>query len=170
MVPAQNAVRTRSTCQSKMTITHIHIRPPAGGPLQALTRATLVANAGIVGDRYFGRQDEPGQNLTLVEGEVIEAFAQAHGRPLDMAITGRNLVTRGVALNALVGRAFSIGGLRCRGVELCEPCLGLGEALQGPGLTPAQVVRWWAHRAGLRADVLDGGEVALGAAVVALDG
>ncbi len=148
-----------------MTITHIHIRPPAGGPLQALTQATVVAGAGIQGDRYFGRQDEPGQSLTLVESEAIEAFAQAHRRPLDMAITGRNLVTRGVRLNALVGQEFTIGALRCRGVELCEPCLGLGEALQGPDLTPAQVVRWWAHRAGLRADVLVGGTLALGAAV-----
>ena len=153
-----------------MTITHIFIRPPAGGPLQALTRATVVAGAGIEGDRYFGRHDEPGQNLTLVEAEAIEAFAQAHQRPLDMAITGRNLVTRGVALNALVGQEFTVGGLRCRGVELCEPCLGLGEALQGPDLPPAQVVRWWAHRAGLRVDVLVGGDLALGAEVDAVGG
>ncbi|GCL61322.1 MOSC domain-containing protein [Pseudaquabacterium pictum] len=153
-----------------MTITHIFIRPPAGGPLQALTQADVVAGSGIEGDRYFGRQDEPGQNLTLVEAEVIEAFAQAHQRPLDMAITGRNLVTRGVQLNALVGQEFTIGGLRCRGVELCEPCLGLGDALQGPDLTPAQVVRWWAHRGGLRADVLVGGALAVGAPVLAVHG
>lgn len=149
-----------------MTIEHLFIRPPGDGPQQALTSANVVAGAGIEGDRYFGAKDEPGQNLTLVEAELIEGFVQAHGRPQDMAITGRNLVTRGVRLNDLVGRTFTLGGVRCRGVELCEPCLGMGEALQSPDLTPPQVVRWWAHRAGLRADVIEGGTLALGAALV----
>lgn len=145
-----------------MTIEHLFIRPPAGGPQVPLTRAAVVAGAGIQGDRYFGCHDEPGQNITLVEAEAIEAFAQAHQRPLDMAMTGRNLVTRGVRLNDLVGRTFTVGGVRLRGVELCEPCLGLGQTLQGPDLTPAQVVRWWVRRAGLRADVLADGELAVG--------
>jgi MOSC domain-containing protein YiiM len=152
-----------------MTIEHLFIRPPAGGPQVPLTRATVVAGAGIQGDRYFGCHDEPGQNITLVEAETIEAFAQAHQRPRDMALTGRNLVTRGVRLPALVGKVFTVGGVRLRGVELCEPCLGLGQALQGPDLTPAQVVRWWVHRAGLRADVLTDGELAVGATVALPD-
>jgi len=149
-----------------MTIEHLFIRPPGGGPQLALASASVVAGAGIEGDRYFGAKDEPGQNLTLVEAEAIEAFQQAHGRASDYGITGRNAVTRGVRLNDLVGRTFSLGGVRCRGVELCEPCLGLGQALQGADLTPPQVVRWWAHRAGLRADVLQGGTLDVGAVLV----
>jgi len=145
-----------------MTVTHIFIRPPAGGPLLALGRASVVAGAGIQGDRYFGRADEPGQNLTLVEAEAIEAFLQGQQRPLDMAVTGRNIVTRGVRLNDLVGQEFLIGNVRCRGVELCDPCLGLGEALQSPTLSPAQAVRLWVQRGGLRADVLADGELAVG--------
>lgn len=153
-----------------MTIEHLFIRPPGGGPQRALQSATVVAGAGIQGDRYFGAQDEPGQNLTLVEAESIEDFLQAHGRAPDFGITGRNVVTRGVRLNDLVGRSFSLGGVRCRGVELCEPCLGLGQALQGAGLTPPQVVRWWAHRGGLRVDVLESGTLVLGAALVVAAG
>jgi MOSC domain-containing protein YiiM len=153
-----------------MTVEHLFIRPPDGGPQRALGRVNVVAGAGIEGDRYFDRHDEPGQNITLVEAELIEAFLQEQQRPPDMAITGRNIVTRGVRLNGLVGREFSIGGVRCRGVELCEPCLGLGQALQGPDLTPAQVVRWWVHRAGLRADVLAGGELAVGDALAVAGG
>lgn len=149
-----------------MTIEHLFIRPPGGGPQQARASASVVAGAGIEGDRYFAANDEPGQNLTLVEAEAIEAFQQAHGRAADWSITGRNVVTRGVRLNDLVGRTFTLGGVRCRGVELCEPCLGLGQTLQGPDLTPPQVVRWWAHRAGLRADVLEGGPLAVGALLV----
>lgn len=159
---------TTTASHPAMTVEHLFIRPPAGGPLVALGRATVVAGAGIVGDRYFGRHGEPGQNLTLVEAEAIEAFLQGQQRPPDMAITGRNLVTRGVRLNDLVGREFHIGAVRCRGVELCDPCLGLGQALQSPALTPAQAVRLWVQRGGLRADVLTDGEIVAGAALTVL--
>ncbi len=148
-----------------MTIERIFIRAAAGGPAVALARANLVAGAGISGDRYFDHHDEPGQNITLVEAEEIEHFQQTQQRAADLSVTGRNLVTRGVRLNALVGQVFQIGGVRCRGVELCEPCLGFGSALQSADLTAAQVVRQWVHRAGLRADVLSSGEIAVGDSV-----
>jgi MOSC domain-containing protein YiiM len=150
-----------------MSIERIFTRAPAGGPQLEHQRISVTAGAGIDGDRYFGKHDEPGQNITLVEAEEIETFLQHNGRPHDLAITGRNLVTRGVRLNDLLGREFVVGGVRLRGVELCEPCLGMGEALQSATLTPAAVVRQWVHRAGLRADVLAGGEIAVGAPITA---
>ena len=102
------------------------------------------------------------QGFEALRGAQSEAFLQGQQRPLDMAVTGRNIVTRGVRLNDLVGREFLIGNVRCRGVELCDPCLGLGEALQSPTLSPAQAVRLWVQRGGLRADVLADGELAVG--------
>lgn len=158
--------RHTSPAPRTMTIEHLFIRPPGGGPQLALANASVVAGAGIEGDRYYGAQDEPGQNLTLVEAEAIEAFQREQGRPADPGITGRNVVMRGVRLNELLGRSFMLGGVRCRGVELCDPCLGLGQALQGPDLTPPQVVRWWAGRGGLRADVLESGLLAVGDTLV----
>lgn len=146
-------------------IERIYTRPPAGGATVEHRAVRVVAGAGIEGDRYFDRHDEPGQNLTLIEAEEIERFLAAQGRPHDLSVTGRNLVCRGVRLNDLVGREFRIGDVRLRGVELCEPCLGLGEALAAEGLRPADVVRQFVHRAGLRADVLDDGTLAVGAAV-----
>lgn len=123
----------------------------------------LVAGAGIEGDRYFDKHEEPGQSLTLIEAEEIEAFCRAHGRPQDFSVTGRNFITRGARLNELVGREFMVGGLRLVGVELCEPCMGFGLALQSPSLSPAEVVKHWVHRAGLRASVLSSGELSVGA-------
>ena len=82
-----------------------------------------------------------------------------------LPISGRNIVTRGVRLNELVGVEFLVGGVRFRGVELCEPCLGLGKALATPTLPPAMVVKRLVHLAGLRADALSSGEVAVGASV-----
>jgi len=122
------------------------------------------AGAGIEGDRYYDTRDEPGQNITFIEAEEIEAFAAAHDQSADFSSAGRNIVTRGVRLNNLVGREFGIGNLRFRGVELCEPCLGFGEALASPSLAPAQVVRYWVHRAGLRANALTSGTLSVGAA------
>jgi MOSC domain-containing protein YiiM len=146
-----------------MTIERIYIRAPANKAQTELSSARLVSGEGIEGDRYFGRHDEPGQNVSFVEAEAIESFQAEYGLPQDLSVTGRNLVTRGVRLNELVGREFTVGAARFRGVELCEPCMGLGKRLHASGLTPAEVVKCLLHRAGLRADVLSGGEVPVGA-------
>jgi len=147
-----------------VSIERIFIRQPGGNPTIERESVRIVAGAGIEGDRYFDAHDEPGQNVSLVEAEAIEAFALEHRRPLDLSVTGRNVVTRGVRLNELVGREFIVGSVRFRGVELCQPCLTLGEALATPTLPPARVVKHWLHRGGLRADALSSGELSVGAA------
>ena len=146
-----------------MTVERIYLAPKAGGELVEVASIRVVAGAGIEGDRYFDAADEPGQNITLVEAEVIEAFNANFGTRHGVSCTRRNLVTRGVRLNALVGREFSVGGVRLRGVELCEPCLGLGEAMATEGITPAAVVKHLVHRAGIRADILSSGTIVTGA-------
>lgn len=145
-----------------MTIEHIFTCPPGNTSQVEHQSVRVVAGAGIEGDRYYGAQDEPGQNITFVEAEEIERFAAAHRHPLDLSMTRRNVVTRGVRLNTLVGQEFTVGTIRFRGVELCEPCMGLGEALSSATLSPGQVIKHWLHRAGLRADVLSTGELSVG--------
>jgi MOSC domain-containing protein YiiM len=147
-----------------LLVERIFISEPTGQSQQELAEIQVVAGAGIVGDRYYGRHDEPGQNITFIEAEAIESFLAAHGRPMDLSVTRRNVVTRGVRLNQLVGKEFTVGGLRFRGVELCEPCLGLGQALSSQDLTPPAVVKEFVRRAGLRADALSSGQLKVGAA------
>ena len=147
-----------------MTIERIFTRPAPGSPQTEHEAVRIVAGSGIQGDRYFDRHDEPGQNITFVEAEEIEAFLDAQGLPADLSISGRNVITRSIRLNDLVGQEFVVGGLRFRGVELCEPCLGLGEKLATPTLPAAKVVKCLVHKAGLRADALSSGLLALGAA------
>jgi MOSC domain-containing protein YiiM len=151
--------------QRHPVIERIFTRSPADGSTHEHQSVRVIAGSGIEGDRYFDRHDEPGQNITLIEAEEIERFADDHHRAQDLSITGRNLVTRGVRLNGLVGQEFKVGAVRLRGVELCEPCLGLGEALASADLGPSQVVKAFVHKAGLRADVLSSGEVAVGAVI-----
>ncbi len=146
-----------------MTIDRIYISHEQGGVQFELESVMVVAGAGIEDDRYFGHRDEPGQNITLIEAEEIEAFLSKYDRPHDLSISKRNLVTRGVRLNSLVGKEFSVGDVRLRGVELCEPCFVLGRALRSPELDSATIVRRFLHRAGLRADVLSDGVIARGA-------
>jgi len=97
--------------------------------------------------------------------QEIESFVSEYQRAPDLSISNRNIVTRGVKLNDLVGREFMIGDVRLRGVEPCERCLGLGNALASPELSAAQVVKRLLHKAGLRADVLSSGSLACGAKI-----
>lgn len=92
-----------------MTIDRIYISHEQGGVQFELESVMVVAGAGIEDDRYFGHRDEPGQNITLIEAEEIEAFLSKCDRPHDLSISKRNLVTRGVRLNSLVGKEFSVG-------------------------------------------------------------
>ena len=131
-------------------------------PMESLTRATLVAGVGVEGDRYatgrgrFSAAGRSGQDLTLVEAEALEALRREHGVELPAADARRNVVTRGIDLNALVGRRFRIGEVACVGRRLAEPCSWLQQ------MTPAGTLRGLVHRGGLRADILVGGTVSLG--------
>jgi MOSC domain-containing protein YiiM len=120
--------------------------------------AKAVSGGGLVGNRYFyGDGDAPpGVALTLIAAEAIEAFVEETGISLTAVETRRNVLTRGIDVNALVGKRFRVGDVECVGVELCEPCTSL-EAMTRPGVLKGMV-----HRAGLNADVLSDGEIAVG--------
>jgi MOSC domain-containing protein YiiM len=152
------------------TIREIHIRPAAGAPTQQLTEAQLVAGVGIVGDRYAQKAEalaalqktKPENEVTLIESEEIDAFnAQTlFGHPY--AAFRRNLVTRGIRLNALEGKEFTIGEVRLRGIELCEPCATLGRQLG------KEVIYQMVHKCGLRAQILQSGTIHPGDSITPL--
>jgi 8-oxo-dGTP diphosphatase len=134
----------------------IHVAADAGEPVQAVESAHAIAHVGLEGDRYAAgrghyRDGRVSRDLTLIEAEVIEAVAHELGLELAPGETRRNVTTRGVRLNELVGRRFWVGEVLCRGTHLCEPCRYLTE-LTGKPLLQALV-----HRGGLRAEILRGG-------------
>ena len=105
----------------------IHIASAATGPVQALDQAVLIPGVGIEGDRYALKQGtffkpEPDFELTLIEAEAIEALRREYDVELAPSEARRNIVTRDVPLNHLVGKEFAIGEVRVRGIRLCEPC------------------------------------------------
>jgi hypothetical protein len=136
--------------------------PNAESPLARVEHANAVAGRGLEGDRYHdgrGTFSGPGRGyeLTLVEAEVLDSI----DLPWEQA--RRNIVTRGIELNGLVGHRFTIGAVECIGRRLAEPCAHL-EQLSRPGL-----LRPLVHRGGLRADIVAGGRITLGDAVAATE-
>lgn len=146
-----------------MPVETICIAPARGAELQLVERARVVKGAGIEGDRFFtdGASD-PSENVTLVEAEEVERFNEEHGLDLPLVATRRNVVTRNVRLNELVDQEFMIGTVRFRGVELCEPCVNLGRYLADSGLSRQGVVSKLSGRAGLRAEAMSSGTIAVG--------
>jgi MOSC domain-containing protein YiiM len=122
--------------------------------LPGAVEAVEVAARGIVGDRYSDAGD-----ITLIEAEALEAFTGETGIPLTHEESRRQVLTRGVRLNDLVGRRFTVGEVECVGRELCEPCNHL-QSMTRPG-----VLRGMVHRAGLNADIVKPGRIAVGDAV-----
>ncbi|MEX5717287.1 MOSC domain-containing protein [Geodermatophilus maliterrae] len=148
------------------TVEALAIAPAAEAGMQVLEVARAAAGRGLEGDRYAARagtftprgDTRPGYDLTLMAAEVLDELTAA-GVAIDFATTRRNVLTRGIDVNALVGRTFRIGDVVCEGLRLCEPCVHL-DRLSGPGL-----LRPLIHRGGLRADVLTDGEIRLGAPI-----
>jgi MOSC domain-containing protein YiiM len=118
----------------------------------------VLPGQGPRGDRYFAPEpaERRGKDLTLIEAEALEAFTAETGIPLTHQESRRNVLTRGVRLNDLVGKRFRVGDLECEGVMLNEPCDHL-ESLTRPG-----VLKGLVHRGGLRANVTRGGTIAVG--------
>lgn len=125
----------------------------------------LITGKGIVGDRNFDRAQWPGQNITFIEIEEIEAFNNNYQQRIQLADTRRNIITKGIRLNDLVGKIFTIGDVRFKGVELCEPCATLGKLLGNDTLAAKDVVKAFVHKSGLRADVLSDGEIQYGMSI-----
>ena len=143
------------------TVEEIRIAPAAGEPSVAVESVRALAGRGLEGDRHVTGTGTfpsgvPGSALTLIEAEVCESFAPALGPDEHR----RNLVTRGIELNGLVGHEFTVGETRCRGMRLCEPCVVIERYATRP------VLRALVHRGGLRADIVEDGTITVGEPVV----
>ena len=138
-------------------VERLAVASTAGDPAKLMESARALAGHGLEGDRHVTGKGTfpsgmPGSALTLIEAEVCESFDP----PLEPSEHRRNVVTRGIDLNALVGREFTIGEVPCRGMRLCEPCTVAQRYAGRP------VLRALVHRGGLRADILLDGTISVG--------
>lgn len=152
------------TPTSRGTVEAIHISPSAGEPMQRLSACEAVAGQGLAGDRYLqgtgyysGRPlADGGRQITLLEAEELERLERESGIRLDSAESRRNVLTRSIPVNDLIGEQFRIGDVVCEGVAICEPCTYLER------LTGKRVMRPLVHRGGLRARIVSGGTISVG--------
>ena len=143
-------------------IESIFVAPEKTSPQTEVNEVAVVAGRGIIGDRNFNKHRHPGQNITLIEAEEIESFNASYGRSITAIDTRRNILTRSVRLNKLVGKRFKIGDVTFYGVELCEPCSKLGKLFASDDMQQREVIKAWVHKAGLRADVQTDGIIRVG--------
>jgi hypothetical protein len=140
------------------------LAPAAEASLIRVAEAQAIAGRGLAGDRYADEAGTfsgsgRGYELTLIEAEALDALA-ADGLEITWEDARRNVVTRGIRLNALVGHRFRIGRVECVGRRLAEPCAHLQR------LAPPGVLRNLVHRGGLRADIVGGGTMCVDDAVM----
>jgi MOSC domain-containing protein YiiM len=140
------------------SIHHIFVAPARAEPMISLREVEALTDRGLRGDRYAeaANRRSPDYQLTLIETENIQAFAKALGLPLAPHEPRRNLVTTGIALNDLCGQHFRVGEVELEGLELCEPCGTFAKR------THPQVVRFFVHKGGLRARIVQGGIIRVG--------
>jgi MOSC domain-containing protein YiiM len=147
---------------SQGNVVSIHIAPQARESLAAVEQARAVPGKGLEGDRYFlssgTYSDRPGpdREVTLIESESLDALKRDYKVEISPGDARREIVTRDIALNHLVGRDFRVGEVRLRGIRLCEPCSHLAS------LTNETVSRGLLHRGGLRAQILTEGVIHVG--------
>lgn len=149
------------------SVTSIQISPDGSEKLHAVESAQAIAGSGLEGDRYhhrtgtYSKKHDESREATFIESEALEALARDYGFEITPADSRRNITTRGVALNHLVGREFRVGGAAFRGIRLCEPCGHLEE------MTGHKVRAGLVHRGGLRAQIIHSGLVKVGDALEA---
>ena len=147
----------------------IYTAAEAGSPMRRRGRVKAVPGRGLEGDRYFegngafSTKRSPGREvteLTLIEAEVIEQLRRDWRIDVDATDSRRNIVTRGIALNELVGADFWVGDVHLHAAGLCEPCVSLVKSPANKHL-----LRGLAHKGGLRARILSGGTITVGDAI-----
>ncbi len=147
------------------SVVSIHIVSEAAKPTEAVAEVRAVPGQGLAGDRYFHKvgtyssRPGSGREVTLIEAEAIEALARETGIELPPGASRRNIMTRGVPLNHLVGQQFRVGEVVLEGTRLCEPCTHL------EGLTRQGVLAGLIHRGGLRTVIVTGGTIRVGDAI-----
>lgn len=143
-------------------VVSINVTAKGGEPMNSIDEVRAVAGKGLEGDRYFSQDGTfsktsgSGREITLIEAEAIEAMERDYGTKIEYKDARRNIVTRGVALNHLVGKEFRVGEVAIRGVRLNEPCNHLAS------LTNEKVKPGLVHRGGLRGEILNDGLIRVG--------
>ena len=124
----------------------------------------VLANKGILGDRHFQEFNDPFNQLSLIESENIDYYNTKYGLNIPYKDFRRNIITKGIKLNDLVGKKFKIGKVDVEGIDLCRPCRHLCEVLNQDN-----IIKEFLRRGGLRCQILSSSSIEVGNKIKILD-
>ena len=125
--------------------------------IEEVVSIEVLANKGVIGDRHFKDFNDPYCQLSLIESENIDYYNLKYGLNISYVNFRRNIVTKGVQLNDLVGKKFSIGNVKVEGIDLCRPCRHLTEVVNQDN-----IIKECLRRGGLRCQILSSSEICVG--------
>jgi MOSC domain-containing protein YiiM len=149
------------------TITALYITPAKSQPMLDVALVQAVAGRGLVGDRYYlgtgyySGKPGWGANVSLLAAEAIDAINKGHGQSFTGAMLRRNIVTRGLDVEKLIGREFRLGTALLRGLKRYPPCRHLAELCGAP-----ELIKYLAYCGGIGAEVIESGVIAVGDEVI----
>ena len=118
-------------------------------PINEVSSINVLANKGIIGDRHFKQFNDPYNQLTLIESENIDYYNIKHGLNIPYIDFRRNIITKGIKLNDLVGKKILVGKVELEGIDLCRPCKHLCELLG-----QENIIKEFLRRGGIRCQIL----------------
>ena len=124
----------------------------------------VIANKGVVGDRHFNEYNDPYNQLSLIESENIDYYNLKYGLNISYIEFRRNIITRNIKLNDLVGKKFLIGKVKVEGIDLCRPCKHLTEVLN-----QENIIKEFLRKGGLRCQILSSSVINVGDKIKVLD-
>ena len=133
-------------------------------PIKEVNSIEVLANKGIVGDRHFNDFNDPYNQLSLIESENIDEYNIKFGLDIPYINFRRNIITKGIQLNDLIGKKLQIGNVELEGVELCRPCRHLTEMLN-----QKNILKEFMRKGGLRCQILSSSKISTGDKINLLD-
>ena len=117
----------------------------------------VVASKGIVGDRYFHDFNGDREQITLIESENIDYYNNTFNTKFTYLEFRRNIVTKNIKLNDLVGKTIQVGEIKLKVNDLCRPCKDLQQRLG-----KSNIIKEFLRRGGLRCEILSSGNIKIG--------
>ena len=132
--------------------------------IKEVNSINVLANQGVLGDRHFKEYNDPYNQLSLIESENIDYYNKKFGLNIAYIDFRRNIITKGIQLNNLVGKKLQIGKVELEGIDLCRPCRHLSEVLN-----QNNIIKEFLRRGGLRCQILSSSRIEVGNKIKVLD-
>lgn len=126
-------------------------------PIKEVNSIEVLANKGIIGDRHFHEFNDPYNQLSLIESENIDDYNIRFGLNIPYIDFRRNVITKGIRLNDLIGKKLKVGSVELDAIDLCRPCRHLTEMLN-----QKNVLKEFLRKGGIRCQILSSSNIHVG--------